>query len=208
MAIPSTRHVRGWSPASSNLELGQAPVEVAGGEAQARCETSCAAAEALRMPRAHHLSVAVLRHAPRGRLVRPTQPFQACAAARSQPATTGSWRRDFILPKPPRPGMASRDLPLAHIPCLLRAPVQNLFKLNSRAIGTRNVVNRAEVLPQPACAFECGIAALTDRDRCFAVLVGEMHHPHAGFHLVTNRRPPKTPGKARRPRIFQYTVLV
>src|SRR3954451_17530270 len=42
-----------------------APVEVAGElrEAQVRCESSCAAAEALRMQRAHHLTVADIRHA-------------------------------------------------------------------------------------------------------------------------------------------------
>ena len=57
---------------------------------------------------------------------------------------------------------ASRDLPLAYIPCLLRAPVQNLFKFNSRAVGAGNVMNRAEVLPQPTCTFECGISALAN----------------------------------------------
>lgn len=45
--------------------LRMAPVEVAGElrEAQVRCESSCAAAEALRMQRAHHLTVADIRHA-------------------------------------------------------------------------------------------------------------------------------------------------
>ena len=80
-------------------------------------------------------------------------------------------------------GMASRDLALAHIPCLLRAPVQNLFKLNSRAVGAGDVVNYAKVLPQPARAFERGIAALADRHGCFAVFIGEVHDPNAAFHF-------------------------
>src|SRR6476469_4560325 len=50
------------------------------------------------MQRAHHLAVADIRHDPRERPVGPTQPFQACAAVRSQPATTGSTRRTSSCP--------------------------------------------------------------------------------------------------------------
>jgi hypothetical protein len=77
----------------------------------------------------------------------------------------------------------SRGLPLAHVPRLLRAPLQNIFKFNSRAVGAGDVVNYAKVLPQPARAFERGIAALADRHGCFAVFIGEMHDPHAAFHF-------------------------
>jgi hypothetical protein len=46
------------------------------------------------------------------------------------------------------------SLALPHVPHLLRAPFQNIFKLNSRAIGAGDVVNCAKVLPQPTRAFE------------------------------------------------------
>jgi len=45
-------------------------------------------------------------------------------------------------------------------------------------------VNCAKVLPQPARAFERGIAALADSHGCFAVFIGEMHDPHAAFPLL------------------------
>jgi hypothetical protein len=45
-------------------------------------------------------------------------------------------------------------------------------------------VNCAKVLPQPACAFKGGIPALANRHRRFAVFVGEMNDPHAGFRLI------------------------
>ena len=71
---------------------------------------------------------------------------------------------------------------LAHVPRLLRTPLQNIFKFNSRAVGAGDVVNYAKVLPQPARAFERGIAALADSG-CFAVFIREMHDPHAAFHF-------------------------
>jgi hypothetical protein len=75
----------------------------------------------------------------------------------------------------------SRGLPIAYVPRLLRAPLQNIFKFNSCAVGAGDVVNCAEVLPQPARAFERGIAALVDSHGCFAVFIGEMHDPHVAF---------------------------
>ena len=45
-------------------------------------------------------------------------------------------------------------------------------------------MNYAKVLPQPARAFERGIAALADRHGCFAVFIGEMHDPHAACRIV------------------------